>query len=60
MKGFKLICCNCGSDKVLERNNESTLDWAGDTAILGEILQRKCTECDNEDFTILKTWMQGE
>lgn len=60
MKGFKLICCKCGSDKVLEMSSESTLDWAGDSAIQGEVLKRKCTECRNEDFVVLKTWIQRE
>lgn len=60
MKGFRLICCKCGSDKVLEKSSENTLEWSGDNAVHGEIIQRKCTECDNEDFTVLKTWVQKD
>ena len=60
MEGFKLICCKCGSDKVLEKSSENILEWAGDSAVHGEIIQRRCIECDNEDFTLLKTWMQKD
>ena len=28
--------------------------------IRGEGIQRKCTECDNEDFVIFRTWVQKE
>lgn len=56
MGGFKLICCKCGSDKILEKSSENKLDWEGDSTIYGYGIQRKCTECDNEDFVIHRTW----
>lgn len=60
MNGFRLICCKCGCANIMERTAESTLEWAGDSALQGEIIQRKCIECDNEDFVILRTWIQKQ
>lgn len=58
MGGFKSICCKCGSNNILEKSGQKMLDWIGDSAIYGEGIQRKCTECDNESFVIFKTWVQ--
>lgn len=58
MGGFRLICGQCGSDKVLEKNGISKLDWVGDRAKYGEGIQRKCLKCNNESFIIFKTWLQ--
>ncbi|MCX7745328.1 MAG: hypothetical protein N2645_00340 [Clostridia bacterium] len=58
MSGFKLICCQCGSDKVLEKNGKNKVDWAGDRVIYGEGIQRRCLDCNNESFSIFRTWSQ--
>ena len=60
MGGFKLICSKCGSDKILEESSENKLDWKSDSVIYGEGIQRKCTECDNEEFIIFRTWVQQD
>lgn len=60
MGGFKLICCQCGSDKVLEKSARNKLDWTGDRVEYGEGIQRKCLDCDNESFVIFRTWLQQE
>ncbi|NJD01257.1 MAG: hypothetical protein FIA99_01360 [Ruminiclostridium sp.] len=56
--GFKLICCQCGSDIVLEKSGKSKLDWSGKHIKYGEGIQRKCLNCSNESFEIFKTWLQ--
>lgn len=58
MGGFKLNCCQCGSDKVLEKSSKNNLDWAGDHIIYGEGIQRKCLDCNNESFIIFRTWKE--
>ncbi|KUO77698.1 MAG: hypothetical protein APF77_13225 [Clostridia bacterium BRH_c25] len=60
MGGFKLICSQCGSDKVLEKSSENKLDWIGDKAVYGEGIQIRCTECDNEEFMIFRTWTRRD
>ncbi|MHB1391692.1 MAG: hypothetical protein ACYCYE_01175 [Clostridia bacterium] len=57
---FRLVCGKCGSVYVLEKSSENILDRNGDKVIRGEGIQRKCTECDNEDLVIFKTWMQRD
>ena len=56
MKGFRLICAQCGSDKVLEKSQVHRLDISGDKIIYGRGVQRKCINCSNESFEISKTW----
>ncbi|MGE5630938.1 MAG: hypothetical protein ACM3TR_07575 [Caulobacteraceae bacterium] len=58
MAGFKIICSQCGSDKVLEKIEKKALDWLGARVKYGEGIQRKCQDCDNESFIIFRTWMQ--
>lgn len=55
---FKVVCGKCGSVYVLEKSSENILDSKGNRVIRGEGIQRKCIECDNEDFVIFKTWVQ--
>lgn len=55
---FRLVCGKCGSINVLEKSGWSILDRKGDFEIYAEGIQRKCTECDNEDFVIFRTQMQ--
>jgi hypothetical protein len=57
---FKLTCGKCGSINVLEKSGRNILDRECDRVIYGEGIQRKCTECDNEDFIIFRTWRQKE
>lgn len=57
---FKVVCAKCGSVYVLEKSGWSMLNSNVDSAIYGEGIQRKCTECDNEDFVIFRTWKQKE
>jgi len=54
---FKLICGKCGSVNVLEQSEKKKLGKEGANIIYGKGVQRKCTECDNEDFVIFKTWV---
>lgn len=60
LSGFKLICSQCGSDKVIEKSGKNKLDWLGKHAKYGEGLQRKCLDCDNESFVIHRTWFQKD
>jgi len=53
---FKVVCCQCKSDNVLEKYSRNRLDWVGGRIKYGEGIQRKCTECDNESFMIFRTW----
>lgn len=55
---FKIICCQCGSDKIVEKSASRKLDWAGDRIEYGEGIQRKCLDCDNESFSFFRTWMK--
>ncbi|HYF82502.1 MAG TPA: hypothetical protein VEB00_05695 [Clostridia bacterium] len=55
---FKLTCGKCGSIYILEKSGRNILGREGDSIIYGEGIQRKCTECDNEDFTIFRTWVK--
>jgi len=57
---FKLTCGKCGSINVLEKSGHNILDGKSDEVIYGEGIQRKCTECDNEDFTIIRTWVRKD
>lgn len=57
---FKLTCGKCGSINVLEKSGHNILGREGNHIIYGEGIQRKCTECDNEDFSIFRTWIQQE
>jgi predicted nucleic-acid-binding Zn-ribbon protein len=57
---FKLICGKCGSINVLEKSEEKILAGDGANIIHGKGVQRKCIECDNEDFVIFKTWVDKE
>lgn len=58
MGKFKLVCCQCGSDKVIEKNGQNKLDWVGDRIEFGEGIERQCLECSNESFVIFRTWLQ--
>jgi hypothetical protein len=58
LNGFRIVCCQCGSDKVLEKSSQNILDSSGDNVVYGEGIQRKCIECSNEAFVIFKTWVQ--
>lgn len=58
MGQFKLICCNCGSENVLEKSCRDRLGCEGAVTVYGEGIQRKCTDCGNEDFAIFKTWKE--
>jgi hypothetical protein len=53
---FKVICCKCGSDKILEKSSRNQVDCEGTRIIYGEGVQRKCLDCDNEEFYVFKTW----
>ena len=57
---FKLICGKCGSINVLEKSGDNILEQKSDSVIYGKGIHRKCTECDNEDFVIFKTWVQKD
>ena len=58
MGRFKLICAQCGSENVLEKSGQKDLDWVGDRKKLGEGMERRCQECSNESFEIIRTWLQ--
>lgn len=55
MGAFKLICCQCGSDKVLEKSGGKKLSCDGDGSVYAEGIQRKCTECSNEAFVLIRS-----
>lgn len=55
---FRLICCKCGSDKILEKCSINKVDCEGTHIIYGECIQRRCLDCDNEEFSIFKTWTE--
>ncbi|KPU44806.1 hypothetical protein OXPF_18920 [Oxobacter pfennigii] len=55
MTGFKISCGNCGSDKIVEKSAHNLLGQSGERSIYGEGIQRKCLNCGNEDFSLLKT-----
>lgn len=58
MVGFQLTCGKCHSDMVLEKIGHKQLDWVADRIKYGEGIQRKCLNCNNEDFIIFRTWLQ--
>lgn len=58
MGEFKLICCQCGSDNIVERSGDKRLDCIGDSTVHAEGIQRKCTNCNNEAFVIIRTQVQ--
>lgn len=58
MSDFRLVCCQCGSDLVLEKSGLKKLDWIGDRVKHGQGIQRKCLNCNNESFIIFKTWLE--
>lgn len=60
MGGFRVVCGKCGSDNIVEKSGRNKLDWVGDSVKYGEGIQRKCIECDNESFTIFRTWLQQD
>jgi hypothetical protein len=60
MGRFRIICSECGSDKILEKSSQTVLSSEGNSYIYGEGIQRKCIECSNESFVIFKTWKQTD
>ncbi len=58
MGKFKVICCQCGSDKIIEKSEKRVVDNTGNHIVYGEGIQRRCQDCSNEDFSIFKTWAQ--
>lgn len=58
MKGFRTICCQCGSDKVIEKSAKNELSRSETRVNYGEGMQRRCQDCNNESFTIFKTWFE--
>jgi hypothetical protein len=60
MGGFKIICSCCGSDKIVEKSAINRIGMVGTYEKYGEGMLRKCTDCDNEDFAIFRTWEQKE
>lgn len=60
MSGFKVICGKCGSDNIVEKSGKNTLDWVRDRPKIGEGIQRKCMDCDNESFVIFRTWLKDQ
>ncbi|GAB6086019.1 hypothetical protein [Alkaliphilus crotonatoxidans] len=60
MGGFKVICSNCGSEKVIEKSEKNKLDWVGDKVKYGQGIQRKCLYCNNQSFIINKTWLEKD
>lgn len=60
LNGFKLICCQCGSDNIVENIDKSRLFKLGKHIKYKVGIQRKCLDCDNESFVIHKTWLQEE
>lgn len=58
LANFKVICCKCGSDKILEKSSNGTLQKVDDPSIQGEGIQRKCMECDNEELFAVRTWVE--
>ncbi|MFZ5969204.1 MAG: hypothetical protein ACOYVK_18770 [Bacillota bacterium] len=60
MGGFRLVCGQCGSDKVIEKSAKNKLEWLGGRGKYGEGIQRKCLDCDNESFIIFRTWVKKD
>lgn len=58
LNGFRLICCQCGSDNVLEKSGKRKLDCKGNSIVLGEGVERKCLDCSNESFVFFRTWLE--
>lgn len=55
MGKFKVICAECNSDKIMEMTSRKQIDWSAGRVKYALGIQRKCTECKNEDFTITET-----
>jgi len=55
-----VTCSQCGSDKILEKNQRNEIDWLRDRVKYGEGVQRKCLDCNNEAFVIYKTWSKED
>ena len=55
MGEFKVTCCKCGSDNVLEMSSRKKIDWVSGRIKYALGIQRKCIDCDNEDFVVLRT-----
>ncbi len=60
MGRFKLVCCKCGSDNILEKSGVRRLVQGQEGCVHGEGIERLCTECNNEDFFITKTWVKND
>jgi hypothetical protein len=58
LEGFKLICCKCGSDKVIEKSAKNKLDYIEEHIKYGEGIERKCLDCSNEAFIVYRTWLE--
>jgi len=57
---FKLLCSRCGTDNVIVKSGEKRFDKVKGGFIYGKGVQRKCTQCSNEDFVIFETWVQKD
>jgi len=60
MGGFKLICCQCGSDKVLEKSGDKKISCNDDGSVYAEGIHRKCTECSNEAFILVRSRLKTD
>jgi hypothetical protein len=58
MKGFRVVCCQCGSENVMEKSSSEVLELADGEIKHGEGIRRMCNDCGNESFIIVKTWPQ--
>ncbi|PAB59846.1 hypothetical protein [Anaeromicrobium sediminis] len=58
MGGFKIICSQCGSDKVIEKSGKNKIDRLGKRVKYAEGIERQCLDCDNESFVIHRTWCE--
>lgn len=54
--GFKLVCGQCGSDKVVQKSARKKLHEAKGCVIYAEGVERKCMDCSNESFVVHRTW----
>lgn len=60
MGRFRLVCSRCGTDNVLVKSGEKRLEKVDGGYVHGKGIQRKCTQCSNEDFAIFETWVQKD
>lgn len=60
MGGFRLVCSRCGTDNVIVKSGEKRLEKVKGGYVHGKGIQRKCTQCNNEDFSIFETWVQKD